>query len=158
MGQTGTLGKAATGSGRLILEALGEEHPARSLSRLGDSPRCVRLLRELFTVAVRRSFVGRDPRDVTGYVRDLLEYQALPADGELAREAEAVIRSAIGEPELARGIPDLRRFELICHVVGDLSRPPGVPAAELLALVDQAERRVARIDRPRNRVLGRQTS
>ena len=155
MGQSGTLGKAATAAGRLLLEALGHEGPAWSLSLLGDSPRAVRLLRELFTVAVRRSFVGRDPRDITGYVRDLLEYQGLPAGGELAREAEAVIRAATGEPELARGIPDLRRFELVCYVVGDLTRPPGVPPAELFALVDQAERRVARLDRPRNRTLRR---
>ena len=155
MGQTGTLDKAATAAGRLILEAIGEQRPARSLSRLSDSPRAVRLLRELFTVAVRRSFVGRESRDVTRYVRDLLEYQSLPAGGELAREAEAMIRGAIGEPELAHGVPELRRFELICHVVGDLTRPPGVPATELFALVDQAEQRVARFDRPRNRVVGR---
>ena len=155
MGQTGTLDQAATAAGRLILEALGAEHPARSLSRLGDSPRVVRLLRELFTVAVRRSFVGREPRDVTRYVRDLLEYQSLPAAGELAREAEAMIRAAIGEPELAHGVPELRRFELVCHVIGDLTRPPGLPPAELFALVDQAEQRVARFDRPRNRVTGR---
>src|SRR6185369_3136380 len=87
VGQTGTLDKAATAAGRLILEALEEERPARSLSRLSDSPRAVRLLRELFTVAVRRSFVGRESRDVTGYVRDLLDYQSLKSDGELAREA-----------------------------------------------------------------------
>jgi hypothetical protein len=157
VGQTGTLDKAATAAGRLILEALGEERPARSLSRLNDSPRAVRLLRELFTVAVRRSFVGRESRDVTRYVRDLLEYQSLPAAGELAREAEAMIRGAIGEPELAHGVPELRRFELICHVVGDLTRPPGVPTVELFALVDQAEQRVARFDRPRNRVVGRRS-
>jgi hypothetical protein len=157
MGQTGTLDKAATAAGRLILEAMEEERPARSLSRLGDSPRAVRLLRELFVVAVRRSFVGRDPRDITRYVRDLLEYQSLPAGGELAREAEAMIRAGIAEPELVHGVPELRRFELICHVVGDLARPPGVPEAELLALVDQAEKRVARFDRPRNRVVGRRT-
>ncbi|GIM97903.1 hypothetical protein Ato02nite_096960 [Paractinoplanes toevensis] len=157
MGQTGTLDKAATAAGRLILEALGEERPARSLSRLNDSPRAVRLLRELFIVAVRRSFVGREPRDVTRYVRDLLEYQSLPAQGELAREAEAMIRAGISEPELANGVPELRRFELICHVVGDLARPPGVPDGELLALVDQAEQRVARFDRPRNRVVGRRS-
>ena len=157
MGQTGTIGKAATAAGRLILEALGEERPARSLSRIGDSPRAVRLLRELFTVAVRRSFVGRESRDVTRYVRDLLEYQSLPAAGELAREVEAMIRGVIGEPELAHGVPEPRRFELICHVVGDLARPPGVPTAELFALVDQAEQRVARFDRPRNRVVGRRT-
>lgn len=142
-------------AGRLLLEAMEDERPARSLSRLGDSPRAVRLLRELFVVAVRRSFVGRDPRDVTAYVADLLAYQALPPSGEVARETEAVIRSVLGEPELAIGIADLRRFELICYVVGDLGRPPGVPKAELVALVDQAECRVARFDRPRNRVTGR---
>jgi hypothetical protein len=157
VGQTGTLDKAATAAGRLILEALGDELPARSLSRLSDSPRAVRLLRELFTVAVRRSFVGREPRDVTRYVRDLLDYQSLPSGGELAREAEAMIRAAIGEPELAHGVPELRRFELICHVIGDLTRPPGIPAADLFALVDQAEQRVARFDRPRNRVVGRRS-
>jgi hypothetical protein len=157
VGQTGTLDKAATAAGRLIFEALGEERPARSLSRLSDSPRAVRLLRELFTVAVRRSFVGRESRDVTRYVRDLLEYQSLPAGGELARESEAMIRGVIGEPELAQGVPELRRFELICHVVGDLARPPGVPTAELFALVDQAEQRVARFDRPRNRMVGRRS-
>ncbi len=68
-----------------------------------------------------------------------------------------MIRSAIGEPGMAHGIADLRRFELICFVVGDLARPPGVPHAELFALVDQAERRVARFDRPRNRITGRRT-
>ncbi len=158
MGQIGTLDKAATAAGRLLLEALGQECPARSLSRLRDSPRAVRLLRELFIVAVRRSFVGRDPRDVTRYVADLLTYQSLPASGELAREAEAVIRSALGEPEVAHGIADLRRFELVCYVVGDLARPPGAPATDLFALIDQAEHRVARFDRPRNRVTGRRSS
>ncbi|GIE98980.1 hypothetical protein [Paractinoplanes rishiriensis] len=157
MRQTSTLDKAATAAGRLILEALGDGSPARSLARLSDSPRAVRLLRELFTVAVRRSFVAREPRDITRYVRDLLEYQLLPAGGELARETEATIRAAIGEPELAAGLPDLRRFELVCYVLGDLARPPGVPPAELLALVDQAEKRVARFDRPRNRVIGRRS-
>ncbi|MCM4076999.1 hypothetical protein [Paractinoplanes hotanensis] len=144
MGQSGTLDKAATAAGRLLLDALGEEGPARSLSRLGGSPQAVRLLHELFTVAVRRSFVGRDARDVTGYIRDLLEYQALPVGGQLARQSEAVVRSALGEPELAYAIPALRRAEIICLVVGDLARPPGVPADELLALVRQAEARVAR--------------
>jgi hypothetical protein len=43
-------------------------------------------------------------------------------------------------------------------VVGDLARPPGASPADLLALVDQAERRVARLDRPRNRVLGRRSA
>jgi hypothetical protein len=146
---------SATAAGRLILEALRDEHPARSLSRLADSPRAVRLLRELFIVAVRRSFVARDPRDVTRYVADLLEYRSLPAAGKLARETEALIRTALGEPELSRGIADLRRFELSCYVIGDLARPPGVPRAELLALIEQAERRVARFDRPRNRLTGR---
>jgi len=117
----------------------------------------MRLLRELFIVAVRRSFVGREPRDVTRYVRDLLTYQALPVGGEVARQAEALIRAGIGEPELAHAVPDVRRFELICHVIGDLARPPGVAAGELAALVDQAEKRVARFDRPRNRTIGRRS-
>ena len=157
MGETGQISKAATASGRLILEALEGEHPARSLSQLSDSPRAVRLMRELFTVALRRSFVGREPRDVTRYVSDLLAYQELPTRGEVARETEAMIRAAIGEPDLAHGIPELRRFELICYVLGDLARPPGVPRPELLALVDQAEHRVARFDRPRNRTIGRRS-
>jgi hypothetical protein len=157
VGQTGLLTTAATAAGRLVLEALGNEHPARSLARLSDSPRALRLLRELFTVAVRRGFVGRDPRDVTRYVNDLLGYQSLPAGGEIAREAEALIREALGEPELAQGVPERRRFELICHVVGDLARPPGLAGDDLAALVDQAEKRVARLDRPRNRTIGRRS-
>lgn len=157
MGQIGQLATAATAAGRLVLGALEGEHPARSLSRLSDSPRAIRLLRELFVVAVRRSFVGREPRDVTRYVNDLLAYQSLPTGGEVARQAEALIRAAIGEPELAHGVPDVRRFELICHVVGDLARPPGVAGDELAALVDQAEKRVARFDRPRNRTIGRRS-
>ena len=154
MGQIGQLTTAATAAGRLILEALQAEYPARSLSHLSDSPRAIRLLRELFIVAVRRTFVGREPRAVTRYVNDLLAYQSLPTGGEVAREAEALIRSAIGEPELAHGIPDVRRFELICHVVGDLARTPG---GDLVALIDQAEKRVARFDRPRNRTIGRRS-
>ena len=117
----------------------------------------MRLLRELFIVSVRRSFVGRDTRDVTRYVNDLLAYQSLPTGGEVARQAEALIRGAMGEPELAQGVPDIRRFELICHVIGDLARPPGAAGNELVALVDQAERRVARFDRPRNRTIGRRS-
>jgi len=157
VGQIGQLTTAATAAGRLVLEALGDEHPARSLSRLNDSPRAMRLLRELFIVAVRRSFVGREPRDVTRYVSDLLAYQGLPTGGEVARQAEALIRAGLGEPELAHGVPDVRRFELICHVIGDLGRPPGVAADELVALIDQAEKRVARFDRPRNRTIGRRS-
>jgi hypothetical protein len=157
VGQIGQLTTAATAAGRLVLEALEGEHPARSLSHLSDSPRAMRLLRELFIVAVRRSFVGRDPRDVTRYVNDLLAYQTLPTGGEVARQAETLIRAALGEPELAQGVPDLRRFELICYVIGDLARPPGVAGDELVALVDQAEKRVARFDRPRNRTIGRRS-
>jgi hypothetical protein len=153
VGQIGQLTTAATAAGRLVLEALESEHPARSLSRLSDSPRAIRLLRELFIVAVRRTFVGRDPRAVTRYVNDLLAYHALPTDGEAARQAEALIRSATGEPELAHGVSDVRRFEVVCHVVGDLARSGGDP----VALVDQAEKRVARFDRPRNRTIGRRS-
>jgi hypothetical protein len=136
-----------------VLEALESEHPARSLSRLSDSPRAIRLLRELFIVAVRRAFVGREPRAVTRYVSELLAYQSLPTGGEVARQTEALIRSSTGEPDLAHGISDVRRFELVCYVVGDLARAGG----DTVALIDQAERRVARFDRPRNRTIGRRS-
>lgn len=153
MGQIGQLATAATAAGRLVLEALESERPARSLSRLSDSPRAIRLLRELFIVAVRRAFVGREPRAVTRYVNDLLACQSLPTGGDVARQTEALIRSATGEPDLAHGISDVRRFELVCYVVGDLARAGG----DLVALIDQAERRVARFDRPRNRTIGRRS-
>jgi hypothetical protein len=153
VGQIGQLATAATAAGRLVLEALESEHPARSLSRLSDSPRAIRLLRELFIVAARRTFVGRDPRAATRYVNDLLAYQSLPTGGEVARQTEALIRSATGEPELAHGISDVRRFELICYVVADLARSSG----GAVTLIDQAERRVARFDRPRNRTIGRRS-
>jgi hypothetical protein len=83
-----------------------------------------------------------------------------------AREIEAVIRTVLGEPELAAGIPDPRRVGIMILVVGDLSRAAeaerptrgtdragagravqsGVDLLE--ALVVQAELRVARFDPP----------
>lgn len=115
---------------------------------LGGLPVPIRLLREVFAVAVRRCFAGRDPREITGYVRDLLLRRGLPADGVEAREAEAVIRTALGEWELAAGIPDERRVDIIIVVVGDLARAEAVGSDEALfeALVEQAERRVARFE------------
>ena len=120
---------------------------------LGDLPVPVRLLREVFAVAVRRCFTGRDPRDVTGYVRALLDRHGLPVDGVEARETEAVLRTVLGESELAAGIPDERRVGVMILVVGDLARSaaeeaPASDADLLEALVTQAEVRVARFAPP----------
>lgn len=131
-----------------------------SRSPVGELPVPVRLLREVFTVAVRRCFADGEPREITGYVRELLDRRDQPSDGAEAREIEAVVRTVLGEPELAAGIPDPRRVSIMILVVGDLSRaaaaerpsPAGTaarPGADLLeALVAQAEVRVARFDPP----------
>lgn len=135
-----------TAAGQRVLASLRDE----SRAAIGDLPVPVRLLREAFTIAVRRCFTGRDPREITGYVRDLLIRRGLPPDGAAARETEAVIRTVLGERELAAGIPDQRRVDIMIIVVGDLARnePTGSGAALLEALVGHAERRVARLDPP----------
>ena len=122
---------------------------------IGELPAPVRLLREVFTVAVRRCFADQDPRAITGYVRELLDRRGLPSGGAEAREIEAVIRTVLGELELAAGIPDPRRVGIMILVVGDLSqaaaagRPTADAGSDLLeALVTQAEVRVARFDPP----------
>jgi hypothetical protein len=133
-----------TRAGQLVLASLRDENRAP----LGRLPVPVRLLREVFAVAVRRCFAGRDPREITGYVRDLLSRRGLPPDGEEAREVEAVIRTVLGEPELAAGIPDERRVGIMIVVVGELARAEAVDsdAALFEALVAQAEHRVARFE------------
>ena len=93
-----------------------------SRAPVGELPAPVRLLREVFTVAVRRCFADEEPRAITGYVRELLDRRELPNGGVEAREIEAVIRTVLGEPELAAGIPDPRRVGIMILVVGDLSR------------------------------------
>lgn len=135
-----------TRAGHLVLESLREETRAA----IGDLPIPVRLLREVFAVAVRRCFAGRDPREITGYVRDLLTRRGVPPEGVEAREVEAVIRTALGEAELAAGIPDERRVGMMIVVIGDLARSEATGSDDALfeALVEQAERRIARLDPP----------
>jgi len=139
----------ATPTGRLVLTAL----RAEDRDEVNARPASARLLREVFAVAVRRCFAGRDTRDITPYVRDLLDRRGIPSAGATARETEAVIRSVLGEPELVDGIPDERRLGMMILVVGDLAqgaaREGAGSDAELLeALVNQAETRVARFDPP----------
>ncbi len=157
----------STRAGQLVLTSLRDE----SRAPVGELPAPVRLLREVFTVAVRRCFADEEPRAITGYVRGLLDRRELPNGGVEAREIEAVIRTVLGEPELAAGIPDPRRVGIMILVVGDLSRAAeaerptrgadraGADRAgagravqsggDLLeALVAQAEVRVARFDPP----------
>jgi hypothetical protein len=137
--------------GWLILRALEGEQPAAALARLSRSPGAVRLLGQLFVVALRRCFAGHQVREITGYVHDLLGWHGLPPRGGLARQTEALIRAALGEPMLAGGIGAARRHEIICAVVGDLARPPGAGPAVLAGLLEQAEQRVDRFDRPATR-------
>jgi hypothetical protein len=147
VGGTGQIGSP----GGLILRALEDEHPAAALARLQPSPRIERLLSQLFVVALRRCFTGHDGREITAYVHDLLLWLGRPARGRLAREAEALIRAALGEPALAAGIAAERRHGIICTVVGDLARPPGASAGTLAGLVVQAETRVERFTPRRSR-------
>jgi hypothetical protein len=132
----------------VVLQALRDEDPVPALMALRDSPRAERLLTQLFVVALRRCFAGRDVREITRYVRDLLDWRAMPTRRELARQAEALIRAALGEPALAGAVPAARRHEIMCYVVGDLARPPGVPPELLESLVKQAEQRVDRYPPP----------
>lgn len=132
-----------------MLTSLRDEDRAPVEARPGPA----RLMREVFAVAVRRCFAGRDPRDVTPYVRGLLQRRDVRTDGVTARELEAVIRSVLGDADLVAGIPDERRVGMMIMVVGDLAQGAvadgAINDAELLeALVAQAETRVARFDPP----------
>jgi hypothetical protein len=135
-----------TSPAALVMQALGAERPVAALAGLHHSPRVVRLLRELFVVALRRCFGGHEVREITTYVRDLLLWLDLPAGGELARQTEGLIRATLGEPALAAGVRPACRFAIMCAVVGDLSRPPGVGPEALAELIAQAEQRVDRLD------------
>lgn len=108
----------ATWAGQQVLRSLTSE----SLTDLGDAPDATRVLREVFAVAVRRCLAGHEPRAVTGYVRELLDRRELPSDGAAAREAEALIRAALGRPSATRGIEADRAMGLMILVVGDLVR------------------------------------
>ncbi|MEV6629466.1 hypothetical protein AB0M54_01790 [Actinoplanes sp. NPDC051470] len=139
----------STSAGQLVLTSLRDEDRAPVQARPGPA----RLMREVFAVAVRRCFAGRDPRDVTPYVRGLLQRRDVRTDGVTARELEAVIRSVLGDADLVAGIPDERRVGMMIMVVGDLAQGAvadgAINDAELLeALVAQAETRVARFDPP----------
>jgi hypothetical protein len=154
------VGGLRTAAGTLVLDALRRERPSDALAALRGSPSASRLLTQLFVVSLRRCFAGRDPREIAGYVRDLLEWRELPSRGELARRTEALIRAALGEPSLAAAVPAGWQYEIMCLVVGDLARPPGAPQGLIEALIEQSERRVdryseRRVDRYSERRVGR---
>ena len=162
------MGGISTWAGRQVLHALRDE----TLTGLGGSVGPARVLREAFSIAVRRCFADGDPREITGYVRELLARRSVPCDGAAAREAEALMRAALGRPAAADDIADDRSLALMILVVSDLARAtvadasPAVehadpvkqaesgarfasadPAAVLLAaLVEHAEHRIARRD------------
>lgn len=142
------MGEGRTAAGTLVLDALRSEHPTAALAALRGSPGASRLLAELFVVSLRRCFAGRDPREITRYVRDLLQWCELPARGELARRTEGLIRAVLGEPALAAAIPLACRCEIVGAVIGDLDRPPGAPPGLIETLIEQAESRVERYPEP----------
>jgi hypothetical protein len=121
----------STWAGRQVLHALTDE----TLTGLGESAGPARVLREAFTIAVRRCFADGDPREITGYVRELLARRSVPCDGAAAREAEALMRAALGRPAAADDIADDRTLALMILVISDLARAtvadasPGVERA-----------------------------
>jgi hypothetical protein len=137
-----------TAAGTLVLEALRSERPANALGALRGSPGASGLVAQLFVVSLRRCFAGHDLRQITRYVRDLLEWCELPARGQLARRTEALIRAVLGEPALLAAVPAACRYEIVCVVVGDLVRPPGAPPGLVETLIEQAERRIDRDPEP----------
>jgi hypothetical protein len=146
-----------TAAGSRVVDALHRERPFDALLALSGSPGAARLVTQLFVVSLRRCFAGRDPREITCYVRDLLEWRELGAHGRLARRTEALIRAVLGEPGLAAAVPAGSRYEIMCHVVGDLARPPGAPPRLLETLIELAERRADRYPEPAAQVTaGRQ--
>jgi hypothetical protein len=141
----------ATWAGRQVLRSLTD----RTLTALGDAPGPARVLCEVFAVAVRRCLLDHDPRAVTAYVRELLARHDVPSDGPVAREAEALVRAALGRPAWTGDIDGRRAMSLMILMVGDLAgatvaalpgeNPPD-EAALLTALIEEAEHRIARLD------------
>ena len=136
----------ATWAGQQVLRSLTNE----SLADLGDAPDPPRVLREVFSVAVRRCLADHEPRAITGYVRELLARREVRSDGAAAREAEALIRAALGRPSATHGIDADRATGLMILIVGDLARSTvaGSPTAGCPAGIEQATPS-ARLGRPR---------
>jgi hypothetical protein len=108
----------ATWAGQQVLRSLTSE----SLADFGDAPDQAGLLREVFAIAVRRCLADHEPRAITGYVRAVLDRREVPSDGAAAREAEALIRAALGRPSATCGIDADRATGLMILIVGDLAR------------------------------------
>ena len=144
-----------TWAGQQVLRSLATE----SLADLGDAPDQPALLREVFAIAVRRCLADHEPRAITGYVRELLDRREIPSDGAAAREAEALIRAALGRPSVTRRIDADRAMGLMILIIGDLARStvavsaatghpagsePGAPSARRDSARTQASARPGR--------------
>jgi hypothetical protein len=107
------------------------------------------VLSQAFTVAVRRRFAGNaDPRSITGYVAQALVRQNERAGGRLAREAEAVIRSVLGETRLREDIPDSRVTTIQLTLIRDLVDSQQMAADQIDALIAEAVARASRYGVP----------
>lgn len=94
-----------------------------------------------FNLAARRRFAGPgDIRAISRYVAEALPRCDLPADGRLAREAEAIIRSTFGELELIEDLAPQATIDLGFSLLIDLVYTMGLSEEEIAALVRAAER------------------
>jgi hypothetical protein len=134
------------------LRALLQGRSVSAVSHLARAPQgSADLLAQAFTVSVRRRFVAEpDLRAVAGYVAEALPRQNLPAGGRLAREAEALIRTMLGEEGLGDGITDAHVADIQLAIVADLARSQRLSPEDVEALAVEAESRVARFGPPRN--------
>jgi hypothetical protein len=94
------------GEERRLIEGIfdGDEETVRALTRSLDSERVHRVMLGAFTLAVHRQFPGEyTPEHVSAFVADL---RRRLENGEQLNPmpTEALVRSALDEPDLRRGI------------------------------------------------------
>lgn len=131
-----------TATGKLLL-SLFEDRRA-GVASLSGLLHVQDLLSQLFVVAVRRRFCGVDARLITTYVNGMLAACELPSRGRQAREAEALIRTALGEEGLAVGIADRDRVDAVIRIIDDLTGEGGTDSQPLIPMIVEAEKRLAR--------------
>jgi hypothetical protein len=100
----------------------------------------VMVLAHAFGVLVRRRFApGQDARAITRYITQARDRGALGQQPGQARYAEALIRSALGEPGLADGIPADQAGATVSYLLFDLARSMDLTATDIDAVLVEAE-------------------
>jgi hypothetical protein len=136
-------------SGGKALRGLLDERYGTVLRHLGDPGGLSEVTRQTFGVAVRRRFAGPvDLRDVTIYVAGALARQRLRTGGRLAREAEALIRTSLGEVDLLADVPALHVAELRLAILLDLTGPMTAEQRDALVVAAEARARRYAVDPP----------